>query len=150
MVLSIRDEVRTVFRSAAVVACAGAILLGGAVAGWGQAFYEASGQTAVFTLTPGAKSGPAAIRGRAVSRSGKGSAIRIVAVKGGMVVTLLSPRRGQSDISIYEMTGRQVYRQRGLSGSSLRLDTRRYAPGMYNLLVRIDGQNYSRRFAVSR
>lgn len=150
MISAKRDDARTVRRSAVVRACAGAVLLGCAMAGWGQQYYEASGQTAVFTLTPGAKSGPSSIRGRVVSRMGPQTGMRIAMVKGGFVVTLLSQRHGQSDITMYDMAGKQVYRQRGFSGSSLRFDAHRFAPGIYNLLVRIDGQNYSRRFAVSR
>ena len=145
-----KDDSGSFLGSTFVRACAGVALLGFAMAGWGQQYYEASGQTAVFTLTPGAKSGPASIRGKAVLYSGTQSGIRIAIVKGGIVVTLLSQRHGQSDVAIYNVAGRQVYRQCGLSGASLRFDTRRFAPGMYNVLVRIDGQNYSRRFAVSR
>jgi hypothetical protein len=150
MISTKRDNSGSFPASAFIRACAGVALLGCAMAGWGQQYYEASGQTAVFTLTPGAKSGPSSIRGRVVSRTGPQTGIRTAMVKGGLVVTLLSQRHGQSDISIYDMAGKQVYRQRGFSGSSLRFDAHRFAPGMYNLLVRIDGQNYSRRFAVSR
>jgi hypothetical protein len=150
MISTKRSELKNDLRSAAITACAGFVLLGYAAAAWSQAFYEASGQTAVFTLTPGAKSGPSSIRGRVVSHTGPQNGIRIAMVKGGIVLTLPSLRQGRSDITIYNMAGRQVYRQRGFSGASLRFDARRFAPGMYNVLVRIDGQNYSRRFAVSR
>jgi hypothetical protein len=141
---------RPVRRSAVIVAVTGAVLLGSAVAGWGQSYYEASGKTTVFTLTPGAKAGPAAIRGRAALLPGIGNGIRISTVNGGILITLSFQQHCLSDITVYNMAGRQTYRQRGFSGASLRFDTRRFAPGTYNVLVRANGQNYSRRFAVVR
>jgi hypothetical protein len=141
-----RNDVRIVRQAA----CAGALLLLCAAAGWGQTNYEASGQTAVFTLTPGAKIGPNAIRGNPVLRTAPLRGIDIAVVQGGIVITLSSLLRGHADIAIYNLTGRQVYRQHGMNGLTLRVDTRRFTPGIYHARVRIDGQDFSRRFAVSR
>jgi hypothetical protein len=148
MHLAKRSDRRTV-RSGVISACAGAALCFCVSSGWSQTSYEASGQTVVFTLTPGAKASPLAVIGGSGSRFGK-NAVSITSARGFIVVSLSSQPHGPSDISIYDMAGRQAYRQRGFSGGSLRLETRRFAPGMYNILVRIDGRNYSRRFAVSR
>jgi len=131
------------------MACAFGVMLIGAAAGWGQAYYSASGTTAVFTLTPGAKTGPAAIRQNLV-RSEIGNPVAIASVKGYLVVSSSSQRHGLGDIALYNIAGKQVFRQHWLGAASFRCDTRRFAPGMYTVVVRVDGQNYSRRFAVSR
>jgi hypothetical protein len=150
MISTKQNDARIVRRPGIVMACTAAVVLVCAMAAWSQTFYEASGKTAVFTLAPGAKVGPDAIRDRAVSRPGTGRALTMASGKGFIVVTLSSLRSGLGDIALYDIAGRQAYRQHGLTSASLRLDTRRFAPGMYTVVVRIDGQNYSRRFALSR
>ena len=137
-------------RRTTTMACAVAVVLGCTVPGWSQTNFQSSGQTAVFTLTPGAKAGPEAVLRGVAARASKANGVTIAVVKGGIVVTLPSLRHGLGDITLYDMTGRQAYRQRGFAGASLRMDARRFAPGMYNVIVRIDGQKYSRRIAVSR
>jgi len=132
------------------MACAFGVMLIGAAAGWGQAYYSASGSTAVFTLSPGAKSGPDAIRRDLAVHSGIGSPVTIASVKGFLFVSSSSQRHGLGDIALYNIAGKQVFRQHWLGAASFRCDTRRFAPGMYTVVVRVDGQNYSRRFAVSR
>ena len=131
------------------LAIAVAVILGCAVAGWSQAYYEASGQTQVFTLTAGAKSGPAAIRGGSVMRTGKKSGINITVTRGGIVIRLPAMHQGSVDISLYDITGRQVYRQCGTIGISLRLETQTFAPGIYNVLVHVNGQNFTRRVVLN-
>jgi TRAP-type uncharacterized transport system substrate-binding protein len=133
------------------IALAALAILTCAVAGWSQAYYEASGQTRVFTLAAGAKSGPVAIRGGSVMRTGKDSGINFAVTRGGIVVTLSAAnQQGSADIALYDLTGRQIYRQHGYCGTSLRLETKAFSAGVYTALVRVDGKNYSRRFAVSR
>jgi hypothetical protein len=132
------------------MALSAAIALGYGAACWSQTSYDASGQTAVFTLTAGAKSGPASIRSGSVSRTGKGNSVTVASMRGFIVVSLPSQLRFPSDIAMYDIAGKQLYRQRGFNGASFRLDTRLLAPGIYTVIVRIDGQNFSRRFAVSR
>lgn len=118
-----------------------------AVSCWSQAYYEASGQTVAFTLTVGAKAGPSAIkRGPAVG-SGQRRGFSVVTSRGCIVVTLPGMHRGSADIALYDIRGRQVYRQRK-DGPSLRLDTQQFAPGMYTVLIRFDGQMYSHRIVA--
>jgi hypothetical protein len=126
-----------------------AAIIGCAMACWSQAYYEASGQTQVFTLTPGAKSGPASIRSGSFLHAKMISGIRVSATGGGIAITLPALRHGSADIALYNIAGRQMYRQRGYNGASLRLETRTFAPGVYSLIVRIDGQSYSRRITVT-
>jgi hypothetical protein len=132
-------------RSALVTA---SVIFGFAVACLSQTYYEASGQTAVFTLKAGAKT--SAIHSGSVIRSVLNSSINVTTVKGNIVVTLPALQRGLADISLYDIAGRQIYRQHGYSGTSLRLETRTFAPGVYSMLVCVDGKKYSRRVAVSK
>ncbi len=148
MILTKIDALFSIRRPAILIACATAAL-GFAATVAGQNYYAASGQTAVFGLTAGAKSGPAAIRGNALSRLEPGRLV-ISAVKGAIVVTLSSPPRSPADIAVYDMSGKLVFHKLGFSGLIFRLDTSRLASGIYHARVRIDGQNLSRRFAVSK
>jgi hypothetical protein len=132
-------------RAWAVITTTGAAVLICSVAGWSQTYFEASGQTAVFKLAAGEKSN-AAIRD--VARLRPGSALHMATVKGGILITL--SQRGFYDIAIYDMAGRQAYAAHRFNAQAVRIDTRAFAPGIYNALFRINGQNYSRRFAVSR
>ena len=125
-----------------------ATMLGGAAAGWSQAYYEASGQTQAFTLAAGAKAGPSAIKRGSDVRSGPHYGLRVIFSRGGIVVTLPGMHRGSADIALYNIKGRQVYRQIK-NGPSLRLETPLLAPGIYNMLIRFDGLIYSHRIAVS-
>jgi hypothetical protein len=113
-------------------------------------YYDASGQTAAFTLTPGAKSGSSAIRREVGLHSGAVNSIRIAAGKNLIGITLSFARRSPVDVAIYNVAGKRAFRQRGFNGSFLRLDARLFAPGLYSVVVRKDGQNYSRYFTVSR
>ncbi len=127
-----------------------AAILTCAVACWSQTCYEAIGQTVAFTLKAGAKSGPAAIRGISVMRDRLYNGISVTTTRDGILVTLPSLQRGIADIAVYDVAGRQIYRQRGFNGTSLHLETRTFAPGIYAARVQVDGQNYLRRFAVGR
>jgi hypothetical protein len=71
-----------------------------------QQYYEASGQTRVFTLSAGAKAGPSAIRN--VGRT-------IPSLKSPMLVTMqngirisVSGIQGQSRVSIYNLAGKRM------------------------------------------
>jgi hypothetical protein len=132
---------KTVLVAATILSCA--------TAGWGQFYYEASGQTAVFTLAAGAKSGPVTIPGGVVKHTRINSGISVIATRGGIVITLPALQHGKADIALYNLSGRQIYRQRGYIGTSLRLDIRRFAPGIYTVFVCIDGKDFSRKIAVS-
>jgi hypothetical protein len=129
---------------------AAAILFATAAAGWSQAYYEASGQTQIFTLAAGAKVGPAAIKGSPVLRAGMSSGISVVTMRGGMVVALPAmAQRGVADIALYDIKGRQLYHRFGFTGTLLRLETKAFAPGVYNMLVRVEGKIFSRAIALS-
>lgn len=65
-------------------------------------------------------------------------------------MTLPASRSGQADIAIYNVSGRQVYKQQRISGASFRLDVRPLAAGMYNAVVKVDHQQFSRRFVVAK
>lgn len=134
--------------SSTIMACA--VLLGLNVTGFGATDYEASGQTAVFTFAPGAKSGPSAIRSGAGQHSAVANSIQIAAGKNLIGITLSFARRSPVDVAIYNVAGKRAFRQRGFNGTFLRLNARLFAPGLYSVVVRKDGQNYSRYFTVSR
>ena len=130
-------------------AITGAVILGFALACWSQAYYEASGQTAVFALTAGAKAGPAAIKGGSGMHAALNNGIKVTMSRGSIVVIMPVVHQRNADIALYDVKGRQAYRYQGYNGTSLRFDTKILAPGVYSLLVRADGQSYSRRVAVS-
>jgi hypothetical protein len=138
---------RSVMIAAAI---AGAATFVASVPASGQDYFEASGQTAAFTLQAGAKVGPSPVLRRTVSRTETGSDLRISALRNSLLVTLGSQRRAPVDIAVYSMAGRQVYLRRGFAGHAFCIDTRLMAPGIYNLSVRTDGLNFSRRFVVGR
>jgi hypothetical protein len=137
-----KDMGRTVIITTVILCCV--------AFGWGQGYYEASGQTSVFTLAAGAHSGWAAIRGKARANHEIQNAIHIAAAQSGIFLTVSSQKGAISDIAIYTMAGRLAYRQRGLHGSALRLDARFLAPGVYNTVVHVGEQTYSHRIMVSR
>jgi len=126
---------------------ASVFILGCVAAGWSQAYYEVSNQTKVFTLAAGAKVGSVAIRSGAVV--GINSGISVTTTRSGIMVTLPSLQRGSADIALYDIQGRQMFRQQGFGGAVLRLETRRFAPGIYSMQIRANGRSYSRMVAVS-
>ncbi len=129
---------------------ASAILFSCAAVGWCQAYYEASGQTQVFTLAAGAKVGPSAIKGSPVLRAGMNNGISVVISKGSIVVALPTMvHRGIADIALYDIKGRRIYHKIGYTGTSLRLERKAYAPGVYSMLVRVEGKSFSRAIALS-
>jgi hypothetical protein len=77
------------------------------------------------------------------------SGINVTTFRSSIVVTFPALHRGSADIALYNIAGRQIYRQRGFTGTSLRLETRTFALGIYTFLIRANGQNYSRRVAVN-
>jgi hypothetical protein len=136
-------------RYAVLAASAVTIVLLIVAAGFCQSYYEASGQSAVFTLAAGAKSGPAAVRDQRLNRPME-SGIGIVPAKGGLLVTVPLSQRGRTDVAVYTMAGRQMYRRHGLFESGLRIDTRQFGAGIYTVCVHAGGLNFSRRFAIDR
>ncbi len=131
---------RITVMSTLVLACAAAC--------WCQVCHDASGQTAAFTLKAGAKSGPTAIR--AVAARGRGdSGLRVTTTGSGILVTLPAMERGISDVAVYDIAGRQIYRQRGFSGTSVHFEPQTLAAGIYTVRVQGDAKNYVRRFIVS-
>ena len=127
-----------------------AAVIGCTVSGWSQSYYEASGRTAVFTLTAGAKSGSVAIRsGSAVTQVRSNIGVTVKTASSRIVVSLPALQSSSADIAIYTVAGKQIYRQRGYRGASLSLDSRQFAQGMYSVVVRVEGKSYSRRFAIT-
>jgi hypothetical protein len=127
-----------------------AVILTYAFACWSQICYEASGQTAAFTLKAGAKSGPAAIHEISVMRDKSSSGISVTRTRGSILIILPFLEHGIGDIAVYDIAGRQIYRQREFSRASLQIETWTFAVGIYTIRVQFDGQNYIRRFMVSR
>jgi hypothetical protein len=119
------------------------------VAGWSQTFYESSSQTQVFTLKAGAKAGPTAINNSSISLPVINNGISVMTLKGSIVVKLPSFHSRSTTIALYDIRGRQVYRQEGITGSALRLDARSFAPGVYSVIFRADGKKFSRVVAIS-
>lgn len=132
------------------IAIIGAIIFGFVVSGWSQAYYEASGQTAVFTLVAGAKSGPAAIGKGPDMQAVLNGGIKVTMSRGIIVVVIPVAYQKNANIALYDIRGRQVCRQQGYNGTSLQIETKAFAPGVYSMLVRVDGKSYSRRVAVNR
>jgi hypothetical protein len=132
------------------ITLATAVILTCTVVGWSQDYYEASGQTQVFTFKAGAKSGPAAIHRASVQHAMVNNGIKFMTTRGRILITLPTSQQGSAKILLFNIAGRQIYRQRGYSGTSLHIETQAFASGIYTAIVRVDGKNYSRRFAVSR
>lgn len=122
-----------------------------AVSGWSQSYFEASNRTSVFTLTAGAKALPSAVKESRAFHSIQAAAPRIQPMNGHVLITLPigSFNRAGTDIALFDIKGRQVYRQNSMQGTSLRIETRSFAPGVYSMLLRIDGKSYSRLVPIS-
>ena len=127
-----------------------AVMLCCVASGRGQSYYEASGQTSVFTLAAGAHSGWAAIRGKAPANHEIQNVIRIAAAQSGIFITVSLQKGASADIALYNVAGRLAYRQRGFQGSILHLDSRILAPGVYNAVVRVGEKTCSHRLLISR
>lgn len=118
-------------------------------AGWSQGYYETSGQTQVFTLTAGAKAGTTGTRsGRAFS-TGKNTEIRVIAARGGVVVSLPLSLRGTAEVALFDIRGRQVFRLTGITGTSVCIESGSFAPGVYSMLIRASGTSCVRRVALN-
>jgi hypothetical protein len=101
-----------------------------------QQYYEATGQTRVFTLTAGAKAGPSAVR--KVSRA-------TPSLKSPMVITMqngvhisVQDFQGIGRISIYNLAGKQVQSAKinGKSMIALRSDL---SIGVYYARLEVNG-----------
>jgi formylglycine-generating enzyme required for sulfatase activity len=84
--------------------------------------------------------------GNQVLHTSPTSALQVTTTKGAIAVTLSYLQQGNAEIALYNCNGRQVYRH---AGGTMRINTRSWAPGIYSLVVRADGKNYSRMIAVS-
>lgn len=126
------------------------VIMACAISGWSQAYYEASGQTDIFTLAPGAKTGHSGTQAAQTLHRVTVSNISITVARSGIIVALPSQLpRGSADISVSNVAGRQIYRQHGFSGRTLRFENGVFKPGIYAIRVCVDGQKYVRRFAIT-
>lgn len=124
-----------------IVACA-------ITAGWCQAFYEASGKTAVFSLKAGAKAGSTEIHNAAQTRSSAKTNVRIVTVGDGVLV-VLPIADGTADLALYDMRGRLLYHKREVQTARLFLETKTLAMGLYTAIVCLDGKKYIGRIVIA-
>jgi hypothetical protein len=127
-----------------------AVILGYAIACWSLTYYEASGQTQVFTLTAGAKIGPTAINNRSISRIEKNDGINFATTLSGIVIMFSPLQSRRINIELYNLSGHQIYQRRGYFGKSICIETNAIATGIYTANVCVNGKNYSHRFAVIR
>lgn len=125
-----------------------AIILSCIVTCWSQAYYEASGQTQVFTLKAGAKSGLTTIRVGHMATINND--LKITSIQNAIVISLPAISHKVVNIAMYNISGRQIFCKHGYSGTTLRLKSGWFAPGIYTAIAIIDGKNYSRLFAISK
>ena len=134
------------------IALIGVIAISTFVSGWSQvyqAYFDASGKTAVFTLKAGEKAGCFVVSTAVVQMvSNKTSSVKVATVSDGILVTLPTVKHGSADVALYDMCGRQIYRQCGVRAPALRLETRTFAMGLYTVTVRLDGKSHTCRFVV--
>ncbi len=81
---------------------ASVILLASAIAGWCQDYYEASGQTAVFTLTAGAKAQPSALK--SVNKVKPEAAFRVTCTGNRLIIS----GGFTGEAKLYRLNGRLV------------------------------------------
>ena len=104
---------------------------------WSQQYYQASGQTQVFTLTAGAKAGPSAVLpGNRVARSVKPH--MLVTTQNGVHISILGVQ-GQSRISIYNLAGKRVQSAETADASSLTLRSD-ISNGVYIARLEVNGR----------
>lgn len=119
-------------------------------AGWSQTCYQATGQTAAVTLSPGSKKIPAAIHQTTPFHAGINRGAAVMSTRGEFLFSLPAIHGGVFDIFVYNVEGRLLFRQRAFNGAALQLDTRTFSAGIYTAYVQVGGQNFLRRFIVSR
>ena len=131
-----------------IVLAAGAVVFCAAMV-WSQAYYEASGQTVAFNLAAGAKSGPAAIR---LSFAAPGSAFREIKITqsgSGIISVTVGVTGMAATVAVFDVRGSQVIRSAKIAGGVARIDTQRFAPGMYCVVATTGGRTISRTILVS-
>jgi hypothetical protein len=127
-----------------------AIVFSLSTAGMGQAYYEASGKTQVFTLAAGIKAGPSGIKdAHTINHSVMNTSISVITTKSAISISLLAIQSGYASITLYNIAGRQICSQRGYSGTVSRLKTQSIAPGIYNMIIRVNGRSFVHRIAVN-
>jgi hypothetical protein len=115
-----------------------------------QSYYESSGQTAIFTLKAGAKSGPLSTQSSSGSHYFSTRALSIANVNNNIVILLPSLLRGYADISLCDISGRQIFRKSAFGNMPVYFNKNTLMPGIYNVSVYVDGKALSRRFLISK
>ena len=104
---------------------------------WSQQYYQASGQTQVFTLTAGAKAGPSAVLPRSqIARSIMPH--MLVTTQNGVHISILGVQ-GQGRVSIYNLAGKRVQSAETAGASSLTLRTD-ISNGVYIARLEVNGR----------
>jgi hypothetical protein len=129
-------------------------VFGLAAACWGQAYYEASGQTQVFTLAAGAKAGwdvPATpVKASCSSHVDPSISILTHSGKNGTRVCV-SGRQEHSHIAIYNAAGQRLWNREVDKSVSPFAAAVRLAPGVYFARLSVNGQTaQTTRFMVAR
>jgi hypothetical protein len=104
---------------------------------WSQQYYQASGQTQVFTLTAGAKAGPSAVlpRGRLTQSI---APHMLITIQNGVHINIRGIQ-GQGKVSIYNLAGKKVQSAEitGASSFALRSDI---SNGVYFARLEVSGR----------
>ena len=104
---------------------------------WSQQYYQASGQTRVFTLTAGAKAGPSAVLpGSRIARAVQPH--MLVNTQNGVHISILGVQ-GKGRISIYNLVGKRVQSAEIFSASSFALRSD-LSDGVYLARLEVNGQ----------
>ncbi|MCU0608198.1 MAG: T9SS type A sorting domain-containing protein [Chitinispirillaceae bacterium] len=127
----------------AVVCCAGAIPA--------QQYFEASGQTKVGEFKPGVKIGPTAVhRSAPGSRATLERALTVSRGKNSVAVSFANKRAGAASIVVYDIRGKLLMVQHGSALESFRIDTDRFAAGIYHIEAFANGNRSSSNFMITR
>jgi hypothetical protein len=104
---------------------------------WSQQYYQASGQTRLFTLAAGAKAGPSAV----LPRSQIAHSVTphmLVTTQNGVHISILGVQ-GQGRISIYNLMGKRVQSAETAGALSLTLRTD-ISNGVYFARLEVNGR----------
>ena len=127
-----------------------AVVLGLSATAFSQSYYEASGQTAVFTLKAGARTNPVvAVKSKASTIKPAMSALSVAVNKTTITLVLGSGAIKTADLAFYDVAGKLVYRQ-SASSSVVHIDVKKFGSGVFAAVVKVDGVMMTKRFAVGR
>jgi len=115
---------------------------------WSQAYYEASGQSQVFTLSAGAKSGPASIHQPLAKFIQTRNDVKFYQLHNGNISILLPNIPQLAKIAVFNVFGRQVFYSTYRFNDFICIDTRLYSFGMYTIVVAIGNHKISKHFLV--